>query len=542
MSAVRKESDSSAGQKSIQSNLDKLLIATVFVVLCFLGLQRLDYAPDGMRHVHHILQSNYPTVGEPRWLLFPLLLFLVIKPFALAGLIHTVDQAAKVFAIFNVISGTIYLICLRHWLSDFPAPRRAAVLLLVAASYVFLEMATNTIEPTSAAVIAVTGLTFARFHPGLSDRVRLTAATATLALASLVYQGLLFGLFFLPAIFPWSLLTSRQMLLRIAMITLTVPCVVIILLSFNGDSPWNAARRFAQGEANVMASNEYSKISLKNVIGVIIVGPSYAFASIPDLRGLTGSLNLLRAKETALAGIRDAAAWSCMAAAIAFAIIVLALRREFKLLFAYAGMLMLPMIRMSQYAYLKYYVLLPLLVVMAAPRLGISFIFWLLGGLLFVSNTTQIYSEISQSKLLRSEVARDLYPQIPHGTCFLTSGWGPPVPGWHNNSVGWAHILYGGNASQRGINIAQSEQLRLRLTNLFCTCSAVVTDNFIAPNLTMLQQELSNFGIVNIPISHLVVPFPERSEIFRSSKFSFYRFSNEDRERACNALMRARTQ
>ena len=171
--------------------------------------------------------------------------------------------------------------------------------------------------------------------------------------------------------------------------------------------------------------------------------------------------------------------------------------------------------------------------------MGISFIFWLLGGLLFVSNTTQIYAEISQSKLLRSEVARDLYPQVPHGTCFLTSGWGPPVPGWHNNSVGWAHILYGGNASQRGTSIANSEQLRLHLTNLFCTCSAVVTDSFIEPNLRTLQQDLSNFGIVNIPISQLVVPFPERSEIFRSPRFSVYRFSNEDRERACNALMRA---
>jgi hypothetical protein len=532
--------------------LDKLLIATVFVILCFLGLQRLDYAGDGMLHLYHILQSNYPRVGEPRWLLFPLLLFLVVKPLALAGLIHTTDQAAKVFAIFNVILGTIYLICLRRWLSDFPASRRAAVLLLVAASYVFLVMATDTIEPTLAAVIAVIGLTFARFHPGLSDRVRLTAATATLALASLVYQGLLFGLFFLPAIFPWSLLTSRQMLLRIAMITLTVPCVVIILLSLTGDSPWNAARRFAQGEANVMASNEYSKISLKNVIGVTIVGPTYAFASIPELRGLSGSLKLLRARETALDGIRGVAAWSCMAAAIAFAIIVLALRKEFKLLFAYAGMLMLPMIRMNQYGYPKYYVLLPLLVVLAVPRLGISFIFWLLGGLLFVSNTTQIYAEISQSKLLRSEVARDLYPQIPHGTCFLTNGWKPSVPGpnhaqrgspvlsdWDNNSVAWPHIIYAGNMSQRGINIAQSEQLRLHLTNLFCTCSAVVTDSFIEPNLITLQQELSNFGIVNIPISQLVVPFPE---IFRSSKFSVYRFSDEDRERACNALMHARMQ
>jgi hypothetical protein len=522
----------------ISSNPDNVLLAAFLLIFLVIGLRRLDYAGDGIRHLDHILQSNRPALGEPRWILFPLLLFAILKPFAAAGIIHSAQQAAKVFCLFNITCGFAYLVCLRAWLRDLPAVRRAAVLLLAGGSYAFLTLATDTIEPTPAALLAVAGLTLARFHDGFSEGRRLTIAAVSLALASLIYQGLLLGFFFLPAIFPFSFLTFRQIGLRVASAALAVPLITILLLSIGGDTPWNAARRFRLGASNTAESQQYSRVSAKNMAGVAIVGPAYAFANIPDLRGLTGTISLLRHRKTAFDGVSGAATWFCAAVAIIASMILLVFKRQFALLFAFAGMMVLPAIRMSQYSYMKYYVLLPLLVVLVVPRLGVHFAYpACLGALLLISNFAQIWTQRLESETLRQQLARELYPRIPQGSCFLTNGWGPPVPDWRGDSVAWAHILNSGNAESQQENAkANTQLLRQRLTNLFCTCPAVVTDTFIQPNLASLQQELSYFGLVDIPTSQLVVAPSNSAEILRSQRFALYRFSVGDQRRACQAL------
>jgi hypothetical protein len=522
----------------IRTNSDKLLLVCFLILLLFIGVRRLDFAGDGLRHLEHILQSNRPVLGEPRWLLFPALLFAVLKPFETVGLIHSVAQAARVFCVFNIMCGFVYLVCLRRWLTELSPVRRAAVLLLAGGSYVFLTLATDTIEPTAGVLIAIAGITFARYRSGLSDMFRITIAAASLALAGAVYQGLLFGFFFLPAIFPFSLLLTRQAIFRIVALAMAVPLLSILLLTAGGDTPRNAARRFLKGESNSAASSQYSKVSAKNVAGVMIVGPAYAFASIPELRGLTGSLRLVRNRKTAFEGIRGVAAWCCIAGAIAVAVVLLILKKEFALLLAFAGMMALPAIRISQYSYMKYYVLLPFLVALVVPRLGVRFVFpAFLGALLLLSNFGDMWTQRAESATLRSQVARDLYPKTSPTACFLTNGWGPPVPEWRGDSLAWSHILYGGNAeSLEKIAEANSAILHERLKQIFCRCPMVVTDAFIQPNQESLQRELSDFHITSVPISKLLVLSPESAEIFRSPKFVVYRFSVVDQQRACQAM------
>lgn len=260
----------------IRANADKLLLAGLLVTLMFIALSRLDFAGDGLRHLEHILESNRPLLGEPRWLLFPALLFAILKPFVAVGIIRSVAQAATAFCVFNVICGFLYLVFLRRWLSELSPARRAAVLLLAAGSLVFLSLSTDSVEPTAAVLIAIAGMTFARYRSGLSDISRVTVAAGSIALASLVYQGLLFGFFFLPATFPIPLLVRRQAIFRVVGMALVVPVVTIVILTAGGDAPRNAARRFFQGEANMAASRQYSKVSAKNIAGVMIVGPAYA--------------------------------------------------------------------------------------------------------------------------------------------------------------------------------------------------------------------------------------------------------------------------
>lgn len=524
--------------KWIRINPDKALLAALLLVYLLAALGRFDYAGDGMRHLDHILHSNVPALGEPRWILFPVLLFAVIKPFAVAGIIQTPAGAAGVFCLFNAACGFAYLLCLRRWLVELAPLRRTAVLVLAGGSYAFLILATNTIEPTPAALIAVAGLTYARFRDGLSDSARLTVATGSIAVASVIYQGLLFGLFFLPAIFSVRIMFSPRNAIRIAGGALAVPLCTIILLSLSGDTPRNAARRFLQGEANSASSSQYSRVSAKNLAGVAIVGPAYAFASIPDLRGLAGTARLLRQRETAFEAIRGGAAWFAMAVAITATLVLLVVRRHFALLLAFAGVMALPAMRMSQYSYPKYYVLLPFLVVLAVPRLQVRFVYpALLGVLVLLSNVAQMRAERVQAEELRVRVAEELYPRIPDRACFLTNGWGPSVPEWPGDSVSWAQILNGGSSESQEENYrANSRALHDRLKKLFCTCPAVVTDAFLAGNRGPLQQELSTFHIEGIPLAKLLVPSAAQATIFQAPRFTVYRFSVEDQHRACEAL------
>jgi hypothetical protein len=526
----------------IYVNLDKLLVALLLFIFLWVGLSRQDYAGDGLRHLDHILQSDLPTLGEPRWILFPVLLFAVVKPFVATGIVHSTAQAARVFCLFNVASGFIYLLCLRCFLSELTTIGRTSVLLLAGGSYAFLSLVTDIIEPTGAVSMAIAGITFGRFHHALSISTRVTIASASLALASLIYQGLAFGFFFLPAIFPFPFSAGRTYTLRVVALALMVPVVTIALTSFSAGTPQNAARRFIEGEGNRAMSLQYSHVSPKNLLGVMIIGPTYAFANIRQGRGLSGTIDLLRNPKTALQGVQSAVAWGFSAIAIVGALIFLALRKEFALLLAYAGMMTLPLLRMTQYGYMKYYVLMPFLAVLVTSRLKVRAVYvGALGTLLLMSNLNEISAQNAEVATLRLEVARELYPRIPSATCFLTNGWAPPIVDWPGDSVSWLDIVGSGTSGSEEENAKlSSELLRERLKRLFCNCPAILTDSFVLPNLGGLQQELSQFHIHSIPLSKVVVRAPESAQVFASHrygvKFTVYRFSSEDQQRACKAL------
>ena len=517
---------------------DIMLILFLSCVMAVLGTYRPDYAGDGLRHLAPILGSSFPALGEPRWVLFPALLFCVLKPLALLGLIDTPARAAQAFAIFNAVCGGLYLLCLRRWLHKLIPVRRAIILFLVAGTFTFLSLATNTVEPTAAALIAVAGLTCARYCPTLTDRGRLTVAVGAIAIAGLVYQGLIFALFLLPATLPPACYASRQGLVRILAITALVPLAVIGLLTFAGDSPTNAARRFVQGEANPLSSSLYSQRSLKNLVGVAIVGPAYALNSIPELRGLSGSLAMLRERATVVDALVGLLPWLVGAGALVVTLVLLVLGSHYAVLVAFGGMMALPMIRMSQYAYVKYYSLLPLLMVLAVVRLvPRSGLLALLGMLFFASNLSQYMADRTAAQAFRARIVSELLPQVPREACFLTNGWGPPLPDWRGPSLAWLHILEGGNAgNMNDLRAANASLLRRRLKQMFCGCTVVVTDAFTRTNVTALTQQLDYFGLSGVPISSLVVGAPEQSRIFAASNVSVYRFSDQERQRACLAV------
>lgn len=522
----------------LRLNSDKVLLALVFLICVLLGIGRLDYAGDGMRHLQPILEDSHPTLGEPRWLLFPVLLFAIIKPLAVVGVIHSVLEAARAFCIFNVICGFLYLLCLRRWLTDFSPYQRSLVLLLAASVNTFLTLCTDIIEPTPAVLIAIAGITFARFSRRLPDRSRILFASGAVALASLVYQGLFFAFFFLPAVFSLSAVSKPRVALRIALSAAAVPLITVCLLCLTGDSPGNGLHRFTHGEASTAAAEQYSQRSAKNLAGVVIVGPAYALASIPEHRGLAGTLSLIRNRNTVTEGLSDGIAWVCAAFVIVWSLAMLFVRKQFAILLAVLGMLALPAMRMSQYGYMKFYVLLPLIIVFVVRSLRVRYRYiGLLAALLFTSNVRHLWAERARSEELRGEVARQLYPSIPKGSCFLTNGWGVPVPEWPGESFAWLHILNGeAHPNQNKLTRVDFDLMRSDLTRMFCSCPSLLTDGFIAPNLPELRDELAHFGVAGIPLSKLVIPNADQMTVFQSEQLRVYRFRASDQRAGCQAL------
>ena len=295
-----------------------------------------------------------------------------------------------------------------------------------------------------------------------------------------------------------------------------MPLTVIGLLPLTGDNPTNAARRFAQGEANPLSSSRYSQGSIKNLLGVGIVGPAYALNSIPELRGLSGSLAMLRERATVVDAVVGLMPWLIGAGALVTTLALLVLRGHYDVLVAFGGMMALPMIRMSQYAYVKYYALLPLIIVLAVVRLvPRSSHLVLLGMVFFASNLGQYMVDRAVMQAFQTRIVSELLPQLPGGACFLTSGWGPPIPDWRGPSLSWRHILEGGNAPNiDDLASANASLLSSRLKQMFCGCAVVVTDVFTRENVTALTQDLQNFGLSSVSISPLVVENPEQSKIF----------------------------
>jgi hypothetical protein len=518
-----------AVRRSLSLDPDIFVILLVFCYTVIIGVYRVDYAGDGLRHISHILVSHYPELGQPRWLLFPTLLYFVIKPFALLGIVDTPVRAAQIFAIFNAACGSLCLLCLRVWLTGLTPWYRAATLFLASSTVAFLIPATQTIEPPIATLIALAGLTFAR-HATLSDQMRLPIAVAAICLASLIYQGLLFALFLIPTTFPAAVYATRHALFRSTAIIVLVPLIVVTILTMAGDSPQNAARRFLHGENNSFASAQYSEKSIKNLAGVALVGPAYNLTGIPDLRGLSGSVAMLQQRSTFFEALIGLLPWLVAALAYLCALVFLVIRRQYDVLVGIVGMTTLPLIRMSQYSYVKYYVLLPALIVMAIPRLEARLlIIGLLGGLLFASNATQDYVANAKSKQIQSRLDSEFWPQFPHGACYIGASWGPPVSSWRSESFGWLSILLGDNTPSR-------EKLRASFRKIFCQCADVVTDSLTRSKIVELTEQLSPLDLSDIPISDIVLDATAKSKVFEAPAFSLYQFSAAERKRACMAV------
>jgi hypothetical protein len=102
-----------------------LLVIVVWAALIFCAAAlRVNFIGDGIRDLTPILTHSPPDLGEPRWLLFPVFIFVAIRPVQIAGLVHSAKDAARVFLALDILAGVAYLLLLRQWLIRRSVPPR----------------------------------------------------------------------------------------------------------------------------------------------------------------------------------------------------------------------------------------------------------------------------------------------------------------------------------------------------------------------------------------------------------------------------------
>src|SRR5258706_14501455 len=92
-------------------HLERLVLGALVFILILTASARRDFLGDGLRHLPAAL-SSAPHLGEARWLLFPLLLFLLVKPLAALGLVTGGEAAIQPFLWVSVASGALFLFSL----------------------------------------------------------------------------------------------------------------------------------------------------------------------------------------------------------------------------------------------------------------------------------------------------------------------------------------------------------------------------------------------------------------------------------------------
>lgn len=458
-----------------REHLDSLVLGGLVLVLILTAAARRDFLGDGVRHLPAAL-SSAPHLGEARWLLFPTILFFLVRPLASLGVVQGAEAAIQPFLWASVASGALFLFSLRAWLRAEcdDSARRAAALLLAGSCAPFLTLFSDISEPQVAAAIALAGLAYARVRRDDPARAQAGALVAIGAIASaaLIYQGTILALGMLPLVTSRDTLTRRRVLGALGAAILLVPAVILTAQIAAGIPPALAVATTAGGERNPLARSFMVSSAPTKYVAALVAGPPQGIVAIRDFGGLSALLTALNEPDAQAASLAAAnvsrlllgcvIVWTLFAAG--------ARHREWQVLAAAGILLILPVLRNQQYAYPKFFVLWPVPVALLALRHRARIVAFA-ALIVLVSNVWLLAESVRRGRRMYSSVHQS-YQHATPTTCWLTSGWAPPLwylwPGTTTNILG---ILATGTDPA-----VQSRLLTQSLRRCFCESGAVWTD------------------------------------------------------------------
>lgn len=529
-----------------RDNPDLIVIAAWAAIAAVLAWLRASYAGDGIRHIAPILSSSRPTLGEPRWLLFPAFLFAAIRPLQLAGLVTSPLDAVRVFVAINFAAGAAYLVLLRRWLiaRSADATHRAAALLLAGMTVPMLRFPTDTIEALVPATIALGGIVYLATRRDDQQTRGLLVAGMSIAAATLLYQGLILA----AALVPCAMERARRPRLRAVVIfcaaLAAAPALMLTAMVATGSSaPRESVQRLAVGEQNALARQRmWQKVAARPAwmayAGAVTIGPARSIVSKSRGPGLAEGARLLKSRATLLDGAIALGALMFAMALIAAGIVMTFRRREWRTLAAAAGILILPIVRPFSYAYLKFFVLVPALVAIVAASAPTAAVFSA-GAVVGALNMAGLVNETAADRRLASGLA-PIYQGAGASACWLTSGWGPPIFGWPGTECSMNHELARERSGQPEVVVAENNrELVDSFRRCFCDGSAVYTEDVADAAKDVVSSVARDYRFAGFDLDRLVWK-PGRGEVvYDRDGWAVYRYWPQAQAGICSELRAA---
>jgi hypothetical protein len=530
-------------------NPDLVVLGAWWILVAAFGFARRDFTGDGIRHLPAILDParTHPALGEPRWLLFPALLYVLLRPLVALGLAHDVEALTRPMMAATLLTAGIYLLGIRRCLVALGiTPGRRAVALAVAGSSAGLFFAASDLmEPIFGATLAVLGLAFVAARttdPQATEDSRRRAVlvgVAVIAAASFLYQGVILGVGLIPLFTPRATLTHRRTLIPAALILAAVPAVSGAILGLAGNEAARAFSRITQGEENPLYRSYLKKSGPSAYLVALLGGPPQGLIALSHFQGFNGLIAALRGP-----GPRGEALAVVTRLGLGFAVVLSGVvaavrRRDVTLLFGFAVLLLLPLVRHQQYGYVKYYVLLPVLLAVGAARAPMS----VAAGvalILLVANGSTLLGTVRAGRQLYAERA-GAYQQADRLTCWLSASWGPSIGFlWPGSVTAVLGSLASGGGSDPAKVVADAHATMSRsLEDCFCHSSSVFTDDMVEGSAGVVADLAEHFDYTEIDLPKLIVPAARARLVSNRGPMPVYAYASEDQKRLCSLVTAA---
>lgn len=485
---------------------DLLVIAFWAALICCVAALRVNFIGDGVRHLSPILNESRPRLGEPRWLLFPAFLFAIIKPLQVAGLVHSAQDAVRVFLALDWFAGFAYLLLLRQWLlSRSVSPfSRAGALLIAGMTMPLLHFATDIVEAMVPATIALAGLAYLASRPPERVSKGLYVAAAAIAFAALLYQGTILALALIPCATPRGASVRMRTIVMFCAVLAVTPLLTLTALVAAGNNPGTAVLLIFTGEGNTLYRDSMASRRLpiwERPIAAISLGTARSIIEIPDNRGFRKGWELLSHRVTFAKGVSYVGGCLFALLLVAAGAVVVIRRRDLRLAIAFAGILILSMVR--GYAYLKFYVLMPVLVALVAAISPPAIVLGA-GAIVGYFNLTYLGRDFARDRQLAHDLA-PLYEMAGGSACWLTTGWGPPLFGWPGTLCSMSHVLTDAPTGQLDAMIADNNiKMVESFRRCFCDSSAVYTDDVAVSSQPAVIEMAKHYRLVGVQIDELL--------------------------------------
>jgi len=524
---------------------DWLFIAAWTIMALFFASQRKYFIGDGIRHVSGMMTQSHPHLGEPRWLLFPALLFGLLKPWMLLGWIHSTAEALTFFACLSALASSLYLAGLNRWLTaaEVSPMRRTAALMAAAFCSVILTLACDTSEPMIPAACCVWILgTLAQkskaSNPSFFHR-DLLISVALLSIMILIHQTVFVAFFFLPLAVGWAPLRNKSLWPWLIAIPWIVGGAILgILAGIQHITIADALNRMFLLYRNPIHMTWLRSGFFKGLLLTVLGGFPQAVVSVP---GMKGFLYILSGMKQGQANAWDQAGRMILGFMIVWGSALWVIRRRrWDIGIAWLSLFILPLIWNQVYSYHKFYLLFPILLAFAIARLptrwGLGFALLLMG----LNGFPFLHALYEGRAWYTASVP--LYQHASPRTYWLTSGWEPDFPYlWPGPTCALLRSLAKPSAAEdkSALTRERTGEFTQCLLHAFCDGDTVWTDDWTPQNSEQIEKTAAFHGLSSEWISTSVwqESNPDAT-VALSSQRALHSFSPALQKSICEKLQR----